>query len=74
MNEKLIPFRIKKGHEPCEWHTEEGAIYKLGNPELQAKGLPEEVFKVIKKTGTITELKEKDDGNGTETPDISLDG
>ena len=55
MDVKLIPFKIAKGHKPCEWFTE-GASYKLGDPELQKKGLPDDVFKRIKATGRIEEI------------------
>lgn len=57
--------------KPCSWRTKEGKVYKLGNKDLQKTGLPEDVFKAIKKTGRIEELnkpkviKEKDNGNKT---------
>ena len=70
---KLIPFRIKEGYEPCEWHTAEGDVYLLGNPDLQKDGIPENVFKIIKKTGRITEIKEKNDGNARKTSIVSAD-
>ena len=68
---KLIPFMITKGYKPCEWHTAEGDVYLLGNPDLQKDGIPENVFKIIKKTGRITEIKEKNDGNARKTSIVS---
>lgn len=61
--ENLIPFRLKRGKQSCDWHDAKGNSYKLGDPELQAKGLPEDVFKEIEKTGRIAAIKEKENGD-----------